>query len=228
MINRDKRSDISDIHLNFGAERKRNADPIFFAHIGCSMNPTLWEGDLLKVVPFDEKSVQVGDVIVFTSPIDGTLIAHRVIATSFSYIRTKGDSNGKEDPWLVRHGAVLGKVVESSHNTKNQNIHGGLNGLLLAKLSNYKHITFLKSKRFLYPIFQAIQKRNIRLNNLSMEPKVACFKGKDKKNILLISGKTVIGNYDEKYNKWYIHPIYRLFINEASLPEAENLQMIEL
>jgi hypothetical protein len=194
------------------------------------MNPTLWDRDLLKVIPYKDKSVQIGDVIVFVSPINGILVAHRVTAVSLSYIRTKGDSNSKEDPWYLSHKTVPGKVVESSHNTKNQKIGGGLSGLLLAKLSNYKHMTFLKSKHFFYPIFQTIHKRNIlgRLNNPFIEPMVACFKGKDKNNILLISGKRVVGYYNEKYNEWHIYPIYRLFINEASLPEVENIQIIDL
>jgi hypothetical protein len=72
---------------------------LYFAHIGCSMDPILIEHDLLEVLPCNDKPIRVGDVIVFHSPMNGTIFAHRVTAVLPDGIRTSGDNNRYEDPW---------------------------------------------------------------------------------------------------------------------------------
>ncbi len=68
-----------------------------------SMSPTLKVGDLVYVTSGDPK---VGDIVVLT--VDGTLIAHRIIARENGRLVTKGDANGSPDTF--KNATVLGIV----------------------------------------------------------------------------------------------------------------------
>jgi signal peptidase len=113
---------------------RSNKETLFFIHTNYSMNPTLWEKDLLEVVPYRQKEdIRIGDVIVFESPVDGTILAHRIIAIHEEGICTKGDNNRLRDPWLLSPEAIFGKVVAVSRNKEHHEVLGGRAGLLKAR-----------------------------------------------------------------------------------------------
>ncbi|WP_375388210.1 S26 family signal peptidase [uncultured Amnibacterium sp.] len=64
------------------------------------------------VVGDADAPVQVGDLITFQPP--GTLVApytHRVVARGPSGFRTKGDINGRADPWTVTPAMVVSRAT---------------------------------------------------------------------------------------------------------------------
>lgn len=71
------------------------------------MEPDMSRGDIAVVVPSGPGDLIVGDVIVFDAP-EGNRgsIIHRVISLD-SYagpgvsVRTRGDNNGRDDPWSL-------------------------------------------------------------------------------------------------------------------------------
>ncbi|MFN7150340.1 MAG: signal peptidase I [Microthrixaceae bacterium] len=71
-----------------------------------SMEPAIPTGSLLVAVKGDASSVEVGDVLVFGSPVDDRLIVHRVSAVEdrrgVPLLTTKGDANPSVDPWEIR------------------------------------------------------------------------------------------------------------------------------
>jgi len=78
-----------------------------------SMDPTLKVGGMVAVQPVDAKTIEVGDIITFSSPEYGKTVVHRVIEKqqgSQLYFRTQGDANGKPDASLVPAQNVVGKV----------------------------------------------------------------------------------------------------------------------
>jgi signal peptidase len=82
-----------------------------------SMRPTFPIGSLVFAHPVPSSTVEVGDVISFADPIDGTkVITHRVVERvrrgdgSFAY-RTKGDFNSARDPWNLALPARAGKIA---------------------------------------------------------------------------------------------------------------------
>jgi signal peptidase len=86
--------------------------------LGGSMEPTYHLGSVLFVKNTDPRSVGVGDVITFRSPVvrpgsKPTLTTHRITAIEDRdggrVFRTKGDANDDEDMWLVPQGDVIGQ-----------------------------------------------------------------------------------------------------------------------
>ena len=78
-----------------------------------SMEPTIMTGSryiINKKVKY--KDLKVGDMISFRN--GKRLITHRIVEKTEEGFKTKGDNaltNKKVDPWIVRKGDYIGKVV---------------------------------------------------------------------------------------------------------------------
>jgi hypothetical protein len=106
----------------------------FWLSITHPFDRTLSIGDIIIVQGVNPKDLNTNypnsNIIIFHSPIDGTLIVHRIIATEtingVTYYQTKGDGNGNPwpqtprqglDPWDsnnppgVPQNLVVGKVI---------------------------------------------------------------------------------------------------------------------
>ena len=79
-------------------------------YIGTSMFPTLKTGDILRVVPYKERTVRMEDVVVFHSLYGKTSIVHRVVSVAKECVRTKCDNNNKMDHWVLYTEDIIGKV----------------------------------------------------------------------------------------------------------------------
>ena len=81
-----------------------------------SMRPTLNDHDLIlytKMAAFE--SIQTGDIVLFRNPDScskkDSLVCHRVVYRTGSFLRTKGDNNPANDPFLVKKEFFYGKLV---------------------------------------------------------------------------------------------------------------------
>jgi signal peptidase I len=75
-----------------------------------SMKPSFSPGDLIVTTPKSPDSVQVGDVVVFSIPVeDHRTESHRVVEIlrrkPTLVVRTRGDANGAADPWVADLGS---------------------------------------------------------------------------------------------------------------------------
>jgi GNAT superfamily N-acetyltransferase len=82
-----------------------------FRATGSSMQPTLRDGDLLKVVPVELSSLGPGDVVLYRAP-DGCAAVHRVGETHSGSLMLSCDSRPGVR-YEIRIGQVLGVVVSA-------------------------------------------------------------------------------------------------------------------
>ncbi len=79
---------------------------------GSGMGAALDSGDLVIVTDVDPKDIAVDDTIIYHSPLNGTITAHRVIRVHMlddqPVFRTQGDGNEQPDPYLVPAENVIG------------------------------------------------------------------------------------------------------------------------
>jgi len=64
-----------------------------------SMRPGIQPGDLIVVTPMADKSLKVGDVIMYLPPAHTLPVIHRIVSITPKGILTKGDANNDTDPW---------------------------------------------------------------------------------------------------------------------------------
>mgnify|MGYP001557843888 CR=1 FL=1 len=76
-----------------------------------SMSPTFECNDILKGYKPYSDELKIGDIILFKTPKNG-LFTHRIIGIDNNAYITKGDNNLDIDPFRVKYGDILAKVVE--------------------------------------------------------------------------------------------------------------------
>jgi len=206
--------------------RKKSCHRLFFAYRGRSMNPTLWEGDILEVMPYHDASIKAGDIIVFNSPQDETFVVHRVISISSDNIHTKGDNNTHNDEWCLRSPAIIGKVIAATYSKRHRELRGGLLGLILGRWHHSMHEIFRSGIHYIPPIHKLAVSQDIlcRLGTYFIGPKIAVFRGNRKSSIMLVSGRRIIGRYNYGKNQWNFNGFYRLFIDEDALPDIGRIE----
>lgn len=75
-----------------------------------SMRPVLEVGDVILMEPVKAEDLEIGDVIIFYSPVSGNLIIHRIVGMAPEGVYTKGDANLEMDWWSpVPYEKIVGR-----------------------------------------------------------------------------------------------------------------------
>jgi signal peptidase len=188
---------------------------------GPSMNPTLKPGDQLWIAPHKGQKVRCGDVVVFISPGYGSRVVHRVVSLDHSTISTRGDNNNREDPWLLSHDEILGRVFSAERGKRRRRVLGGPIGQLLGvAIRAIKAIDISMCSR-LRPAYDRLAREGAFrrwLPNKIMKTKVISFDRAEGTELQLLLGRRVIGRWLPGKSGWYVRRPFRLFVDEESLP----------
>lgn len=193
--------------------------------LGRAMNPTLAEADILEVEPYDRRRVRPGDVVCFKSPENAETTVRRVVSVEGrgardeglgDVIRTRGDNNRHNDPWLLRSGDIDGQVVAARRESRWRQINGGLHGQAVACLmkSLVPLRTFSHRLRDLAVGVGPFPK----VLPWHLQPRAVEFIGRRRLNLKLLSGDRQIGRYDGFSQDWRIRRPFRVFVDPSRLP----------
>jgi signal peptidase I len=203
----------------------RNTQPVTLNFTGPSMKPTLKPGDGLGVHPYGDRKIRIGDVVVACPPEREQHVVHRVVSVDSHGIRTRGDNNNNTDAWVLCAENIIGQVVGANRKNKNKTIYGGRPGRIYASgLKAIKQIDWTVS-RILHPVYHRLASSGIFRNLLPLQLKthVLCFKRANGIEMQLLMGRWVIGRRLNGQDRWHIRRPFRLFVDEHSLPEAQNI-----
>jgi hypothetical protein len=178
------------------------------------MNPTLVEPEMVEVKPYTDRAPRVGDVIYFHAP-DERDIVHRVTAITPEGIRTRGDNNPRDDPWLVQPRDLIGQVVAAQRGNARRAIFGGRLGIAQHRFLRVWRRVNARVSRQLHAPYRALARTGIAraLLPARWRPRVVMFQ----ETRLLLFGNRVIGRYNGKRGGWNIQRPFRLFVDEAEL-----------
>ena len=190
-------------------------------YVGPSMNPILKSGDRLYIIPNDGKKIRSGDVVVFIPPGGDSKIIHRVVAVDSKGIKTRGDNCIQEDEWVLRPDLIFGRVVYSQRGNKHRRVFGGPLGQLFATFVRSIHLIDSGLSSLLRPAYDRLAGAGIfkRWIPTRMKPRVVSFGRPAGKELQLFMGRRVIGRWLPGMTQWHIRRPFRLFVDEASLPE---------
>jgi len=195
------------------------------------MFPTLRKGDILRVVPFREREISPGDVVVYRSPCNGSLIVHRVVSIDKGFVQTKGDNARFKDNVLLERNDIIGHVISVRRGEKGATLFRGFPGRVCGlTLSTGKHIRVFFSD-LLRPAYRWLARTGILRNLFSrfFHTKVSGFKHKNGLDLQLHWGRYLIGRRFPGKDQWHIRPPFRLIVDEGSLPwtDPDELRLIE-
>jgi len=194
-------------------------------YTGSSMNPLMKNADTLRFIPYRDKKIRPGDIVVFAIPKSQYKIIHRVTSVSSQGIRTRGDNRKKEDPWVLSPDAVLGRVVSFQRKNRVRKVIGGPRGQLIFLAVR----TFLALKSALFflfrPLYSWLSQTGVlrRLIPLQKSTRIIALTRPYGTELQLLLGRRVIGRLLPLGDGWQIRKPFRLFIDETSIPkEVKN------
>jgi hypothetical protein len=201
---------------------KVNASSLCYS--GSSMYPALKPGDWLQIIPYNGQNVRRGDVIVFVPPGSKSRIVHRVVSLDAAGIKTRGDSNYDVDQWILGPAHILGRVVSAKRGKSRRRIFGGLTGWLCHLIVRALNLFNSSVSAVLRPSYDRLANSGIFRRCLpeQMRPRVISLNRAAGKELQLLIGKRVIGRWPPGRSRWHIRRPYRLFVDEASLPENKS------
>jgi len=191
-----------------------------FNYNGPSMNPTLKAGDQLRVVPYANRNIRVGDVVVFRAPEGKRHVTHRVVSFDPQGVRTRGDNNNKTDSWILQTEKITGRVDSARRGAKKVPIHGGRRGMIYALALRSIKRANLTISRILHPAYHRLADSGIfkRFLRNRTRSRVLCFTRPKGIEMQLHLGPWMIGRRLPGQNQWNIKRPFKLFIDEYSLP----------
>ena len=202
-------------------KRKKQPKVTSMNFTGPSMRPILKHGDLLQIIPYHGQKISRGDVIAFLPPEGEQRIVHRVISIGSEGIRTRGDYCTHIDPWILYTHHVIGRIIYAIRGKKQHRIYGGFWGCLSAMAVRAFHLTDRIISFLFRPIYYWMARRGSirRWTEGLFQTRVLSFKRPDGKELQLLMGKRIVGKWLPGNDGWHIRRPFRLFVNEASLPE---------
>ena len=200
-------------------------DPLKFVfYTGPSMHPTLKPSDRLLIIPYDDRAIRCGDVIVFHPPSGDRKITHRVISLDSGEIRTRGDNNYTPDEWILTPDRIIGRVAYVQRGKKRLHIYGGPVGLLRATVLRLILVIRIGLYSLFHPIYLRLAQSGVfrQCFPAKLKTQVVVFKRPSGIELQLLMGKRIIGSRAPGESHWKIRPPFLLFIDEASLPAANS------
>jgi len=184
---------------------------------GISMNPLMWPGDTLLVVPCDPQTIYPGDVVLFRDPHRGQVV-HRVMAINSQGVITKGDNMPDVDDRILAPQEILGRVTAVQRQGLTLPVpREAPAALYLLKGRRWFDRTIF---RLIQPLYHRLAQSGLFQGRLTawMKPRVIYFSRGTSPEWQLWLGKLLIGRKKPHQPEWSIRRPFRLFVDEASLP----------
>ena len=198
--------------------------PINMFYRGSSMRPTLSAPALLEIEPYQGRSIQCGDVIVFYPPQEEEPVAHRVVSLDDRGIKTRGDARNEPDLYVLTPQNVIGQVVYARAGKKRRRIHGGAVGRAIGRWLRIRAALGKGCSAPLRSVYHLLGRSGMFRVWLParLRIRVLAFNRADGKELHLFMGKRLIGQLPVGETSWRIKPPYKLFVDELYLPRGDR------
>jgi len=130
----------SDVLVDLLRQTLSNGNTFRFTATGRSMEPFIHSGDTVSIAPLEPSKIRIGDVLAFTHPLDGRLLAHRLIRIKGDDYLMKGDASHDQPDGWVRPDALLGRLIHVERGNLKVLIGLGVEKALIALLSRENYL----------------------------------------------------------------------------------------
>jgi hypothetical protein len=201
--------------------------PISANYVGKSMNPTLSEPALLEILPYDQRAVRVGDIVLIAAHAGKDQIVHRVVFIDAEGILTQGDNCPQRDEDVRQPENILGRVISATRGKRRRSIYGGTRGRLIRYLAQIIRRVLNRSAPLLQKTYKTLEGSCYPLLPTRLRPRVVSFATAESPFYKLVIGKRVVGQCEPSGVCWHIRRPFRLFVDEARLPELLAVSQAE-
>jgi len=187
------------------------------------MYPTLREKDVIILQQDRPSHPRVGDVILFTHPIDHHKIIHRIVRIKNS-VETQGDWNHSVDPWQIDPGNIISRIDYVLRGNRKIRIHGGALGGMIRLFIRCRYWLQLKRFPFAHSITHRISGALWRFLPTKYRPRIYTFAGASGEDQQLLMGRLVIG-WRRPGGRWFIKHRYRMFVRDCDALRSESSEL---
>ncbi len=196
-------------------------------YLGSSMNPTLKDLDIVEFVPYRDREMKRGDVVVI-QPTDGEeqKVIHRIVTIKGQAIITQGDNNLERDREDLAPSNILGYVTSVRRRNQHLKIQQGMLGYIRFLWINSKkklHSNLLRSLHYPYQWLYSSESV-VRVFSRFLNYRTVVYDGSEKSEIQLFIGSLQIGRLRHGSNTWEIMPPFRFMINPSLLPPSQYME----
>jgi hypothetical protein len=186
------------------------------------MNPTLREPEILEIMPYGNRPLQVGDVVFFRSPGAHQTVVYRIVRLTPEGIFTRGDNNRRDDAFVLQPEEINGRVVAAWQGRKNRAVAGGRRGRLIGRWLPWKRLLDRDISYLLHSFYHALTHWRFltTLLPIGLRPKIVVFQNKGISRPCILLGRRIIGRYDDRRQQWQIRRPFRLIVDVHRLPMA--------
>ena len=140
----------SDVFTDLLRASLEKGSLIRFQATGWSMSPFIKDGDLLTILPFNEKAPRIGQVVTFIQPHDSNVLVHRIISKHRQSCLIKGDNTPGRHDGLIPIENILGFVEKINRNGRDVWFGLGVERIPISLLSRINfRVPILTFVRFL-------------------------------------------------------------------------------
>lgn len=193
-------------------------------YTGPSMNPLFWAGDRLVVVPYGEKPIRRGDVVVYPHPYEPRQIVHRVIAITPGGIRTRGDNNSHVDTYVIARESIVGYVASVRRGNKARAVSGGKMGLVFHRIFLLRRLLHTWAFTYLHPFYHRVADTGwfYGWHRPFITLKLVRFKHARGEELQLLAGRRIIARRTPGSDEWMIRFPFEFFLDKKTLPAGKN------
>jgi hypothetical protein len=140
-------------------------------------------------------------------------------------IRTRGDNNSKDDPWVLQAGDIIGRVTAAQRGVRRHVVLGGRPGFLVLGCMRLGHgirrfVSLLPRTLYRFvagfgPLDHLLPRR--------LRPRLVRFDARSRVFLKLLSGRQRVGQYDPLRDRWHIRRPFRLFVDEQTIRDVGSL-----
>jgi hypothetical protein len=193
---------------------------LFYYCLGPSMSPTLKPGDYLAILPYGERALRRGDVVLFRPPGEERLIAHRLVEVDSMGLKARGDNNDRLDPWTLLPKSILGRVVRVERRGHFHTLRGGPVGELYGRAIRCLTMSRLALFRIFRPAYRWAARTGWLRQVLPFRPRtrVVAIRRPNGIELQLVAGRFVLGRRPAGSKQWYIKRPLAPFLDLSRLP----------
>lgn len=200
----------------------------FLRYSGPSMSPLLTGLDIVEVLPYESRPVQVGDVVALRPANGQPHVIHRVVSEDRGRYWTRGDNNPRRDAIPVDGDGIEGRVVTAMRGSRSRTIRGGTGGRLVGTLSHAFNMLQRRTLPVLRTPYRSLAGSGLLRHWVPARyrPRLLLIPSRCGTDACLVLGSRVVGRFDRERCRWTIIPPYAVLIDEDRLPTGEQLDTL--
>jgi hypothetical protein len=137
-------------------------------------------------------------------------------------IRTRGDNNGQDDPWVLLPAEIIGRVIVAQRGARSRRVDGGWRGLAAFRYAVLRRRIWRRAGSVPHRLYAFVAGAGPfdYLLPRGLRPRLVRFDARHRVFLKLVAGRQTVGQYDDRRRVWQVRRPFRLLVSEQGISRA--------